>query len=100
MLKKTKELNDLLNEKANLMEEQDIEKEVQEAEDKHNMAIARKQFVRMQLEGEKPIRFFYKMNKKRLAKAKFEELHVVEKDKDEKESVEMITKQKSIEWEV
>ena len=75
MLKKTKELNDLIDEKANLMEEEDIlvvealKWEVQELEDECEMAIARKQFVKMQLEGEKPTRFFCKMNRKRLAKA-------------------------------
>ena len=40
------------------------------------------------------------MNKKRLAKAQFEELHVEEVDKEGKEGVRIITEQKSIEWEV
>ena len=58
MLKKTKELNDFIDEKANSMEEEDIamvealKQEVQEVEDERDMAIARKQFVKMQLEGE------------------------------------------------
>ena len=62
--------------------------------------IARKQLVQMKLEGERPTRFFCKMNKKHLAEAQFEELHVEEVDKDGKESVTIITEQKSIEWEV
>ena len=40
------------------------------------------------------------MNKKRLAKAQFEELHIVEKDSEGKDKVKVITEQKSIEWEV
>ena len=40
------------------------------------------------------------MNKKRLAKAQFEELHVVKKDIEGREKVKIITEQKSIEWEV
>ena len=54
----------------------------------------------MQLEGERPTRFFCKMNKKRLAKSQFQELHVEEVDKDGKESVRIITEPKSIKWEV
>ena len=46
------------------------------------MAIARKHFAKVQLEGEKPLRFFCNLNKKRLAKAQFKELHIVEKDSD------------------
>ena len=79
-LRRTKDLNDQIDKKANSLEEEDIamvetlKQEVQELEDEHDMAIARKQFVRMQLEGEKPTRFFCKMNKKSLAKAQFEEV--------------------------
>ena len=54
----------------------------------------------MELEGEKPTPFFCKMNKKRLAKALFEELHVEEVDENGKESVKIIREQNSIEWEV
>ena len=101
-----KELNNQIDEKANSLDDEDIEmvntlkQEVQELEDEHDMAIARKQFVQMQLEGERPTRFFWKMNKKRLAKAQFEELHVEEVDNDGKESVRILTEQNSIEWEV
>ena len=49
----------------------------------------------MQLEGEKPTRFFSKLNKKRLAKAQFEELHIIEKNRDGREEVRVITEQKS-----
>ena len=73
---------------------------MQKIEDERDMAIARKHFVKMQLEGDKPLRFFCKMTKKMLAKAQFEELHIIEKDKEGKERVKIITEQKSIEWEV
>merc|ERR1711888_403737 len=59
-----------------------------------------KHFAKVQLEGEKPSRFFCNLNKKRLAKAQFEELHIVEKDSEGREKVRVITEQKSIEWEV
>ena len=64
------------------------------------MAIARKYFAKVQLEGKKPTSFFCNLNKKRLAKAQFEDLHVMEKNKDGREEVKIITEQKAIEWEV
>ena len=57
MLKRTEELNRKIDEKADSIDPDDIEvvnymkQEVQNLEDKHEMAIARKCFVRMQLEG-------------------------------------------------
>ena len=60
MLRKTKELNELIEQKANSIEQEDIEivevlkREVQEIEDERDMALARKQFAKIQLEGEKP----------------------------------------------
>ena len=54
----------------------------------------------MQLEGDNPTKFFCSLNKKRLAKAQFKELHIVKKDSEGKEKVKVITEQKSIEWEV
>ena len=45
-----------------------MKQEVQNLEDEREMAIARKCFVRMQLEGEKPTQYFCKMNKKFQAK--------------------------------
>ena len=106
MLKKTEELNELIEQKANSVEQDDIEmvevlkQEVQEIEDERDMALARKHFAKLQLEGEKPTKFFCNLNKKRVAKAQFEELHIVEKDGEGKEKVKVITEQKSIEWEV
>ena len=64
MLRKTKELNNLIEEKANSMEQEDIEmvevlkQEVQEIDDEQDMAITRKQFAKMQLEAEKQKTFF------------------------------------------
>ena len=63
------------------------------------MELARKQFAKVQLEGEKPSKFFCSMNKKRIAKAQFEELHITEKDDRGVERVKVISEQE-IEWEV
>ena len=60
--------------KVNLLKD-----EVQEIKDEQEMAEARKYFAKMQLEGEKPTRFFCNLNKKHLEKAQFEGMHVVEK---------------------
>ena len=40
------------------------------------------------------------MNKKTIEKAQFDEVHVVEKDQNGKETVKIVTEQKAIEWEV
>ena len=99
-------MNDLIEQKANSSEPEDMDmvevlkQEVQDIEDKRDMVIARKYFAKVQLEGEKPTRFFCNLNKKRLAKAQFEELHVMEKNKDGREEVRVITEQKALEWEV
>ena len=64
-----------IDEKANSINEEDIKEvnflkqEVQNLEEERDMAIARKRFAQMQLEGEKPMRFFCKLNKKVGAKA-------------------------------
>ena len=106
MLKKLKDLNRKIDKKADSIEVEDIEidnclkQKVQDLEDEREMAIARKKFVQMQIEGERPTRFFCKMNKKYLAKAQFEELHVEEVDENGKEAVKILKEQKSIEWEV
>ena len=74
MLRRVKALNRKIDNKINSVEDADIEmvnslkQEVQDIEDERDMAIARKNFVKMQLEGEKPTRFFCKMNKKSLPK--------------------------------
>ena len=106
MLKRTEELNDLIKQKINsdMAEDMDmvevLEQEVEDIEDERDMAAAREYFTKMQLEGEKPTKFFCNLNKKRLAKAQFEELHVVEKNKEGKEEVRVVTEQREIEWEV
>ena len=64
------------------------------------MAIARKRFEKMQLEGEKPTRFFCRMNKKIGAKAQFEVLHVEDEDEEGKKTIRVVQEQKEIEWEV
>ena len=50
------------------------------------MSIARKSLLKMQLEGEKPTRFFCKMNRKPLARVQFEEVHLEEVDEKRKET--------------
>ena len=64
------------------------------------MAVARKCFVRMQPEGEKPTQFFCKMNKKIQAKAQFEEIHLEEVDHRGKEVARVIRDQEWIEKDV
>ena len=65
MLRRTKELNYLIEQRQNLIEQEDLEmvevlkREVQELEDERDMALARKQFAKIQLEGEKPSKFFF-----------------------------------------
>ena len=77
MLRKTEELNDLIEQKINsdVPEDMDmvevLKQEVQDIEDERDMASARKYFTKMQLEGEKQTKFFCNLNKKRLAKAQF-----------------------------
>ena len=64
MLKRTEELNDLIEQKMNsdVMEDMDmvevLKQEVQDIEDERDMAADRKYFTKMQLEGEKPTKFF------------------------------------------
>ena len=53
-----------------------LKREVQGPEEERDMALARKQFAKIQLEGEKPSKFFCNLNKKRIAKVQFEELHI------------------------
>ena len=95
-----------IDEKANSVREEDIEEvsflkqEVQNLEDERDMAIARKRFTQMQLEGEKPTRYFCRMNKKMGAKAQFETLHVEDVDEDGVKSIRVVQDQKEIEWEV
>ena len=103
MLKRTEELNDLIEQKINsdVTEDMDmvevLKQEVQDIEDERDMAAARKYFTKMQLEGEKQTKFFCNLNKKRLTKAQFEELHMVEKNREGKEEVRVVTEQREIE---
>ena len=64
------------------------------------MAIARKRFVQMQLEGERPTRFFCQLNKEAGAKAQFEVLHVEEVDEHGTKTTRVINDQNEIEQEV
>ena len=59
--------------------------EVQNIEDEKDMAAARKSFVRMQLEGERPTKYFCNMNKKFQEKAQFKEIILEEVDESRKD---------------
>ena len=101
MLKRMEELNELIKQKINSDTTEDIDmvevlkQEVQDIKDESDTAAARKYFTKMQLEGEKPTKFFCNLNKKRRAQAQFEGLHVVGKEK-----VKVVIEQREIEWEV
>ena len=103
LLKRTEELNRKIDEKADSIDPEDMEmvnymkQEVQNLEDEREMAIARKCFVRMQLEGERPTQYFCKMNKKFQAKAQFEEIHLEEVDQRGKEVTKVIRDQEETE---
>ena len=81
--------------KVNLLKE-----EAQELEDEQHERTAKKYFRKLQLEGEKPTKFFCKMNKKQMEKAQFEELHIVEVKAGGEEQTKIVTEQKTVEWEI
>ena len=91
---------------ADSIEPEDIEvvnymkQEVQNLEDEQELARARKSFVKMQIEGEKPTQYFCKMNRKIRAKAQFEEILLEDFDKNGKEVTKVIKDQDEIEKEV
>ena len=64
MWRRAKKLNKLIEQKQDSIEQDDLEtvevlkRKVQELEDEREMALARKQFAKVQLEGEKPSKFF------------------------------------------
>ena len=105
-MKKTEELNKKIDEKAGSIKPEDIEMvnflklEVQNMEDEKDMAAARKSFVRMQLEGERPTKYFCNMNKKFQEKAQFEEIILEEVDDSGKEVTRVVRDQEEIEREV
>ena len=106
LLRKTGELNDIIESKINSDDPEEMEtvrnlkEEVQSIEDERDQAAARKYFAKVQLEGQKPSRFFYNLNKKRMEKAQFEELHIVEKQNEGPDVVRVVKEQKTVEWEV
>ena len=76
-----------------------MKEEAQQLEDERQENTAKRYFAKLQLEGEKPTKFFCKMNKQQMEKAQFEELHIVEV-KNGEERTRIVTEQKMIEWEV
>ena len=105
MLRKEKEINNKIEELIesddlnDIMKVRTLKEEAQQLEDERQESTARKYFAKLQLEGEKPSKFFCKMNKKQMEKAQFEELHIVE-EKEGEEKLRIVTEQKAIEWEV
>ena len=101
MLRKEREINDKIEDLIDSEDLKDIRKvgllkeEAQELEDERQESIARKYFAKLQLEGEKPTKFFCKMNKRQMEKAQFEELHIVERKEGGEEKVRIITEQKA-----
>ena len=65
-------------------------------EDEKEMANKGRQFVKMELEGEKPSKFFCRIYKKQVEKAQFDEGKKIEKDTNGKETTKVITDQKVI----
>ena len=106
MIRKGKMINDKIEELINFDDPYDMRKfnllkeKAQELEDEPQENTARKYFAKLQLEGEKPTKYFRQMNKKQMEKAQFEELHIVEKKAEGEEQIKVVTEQKSVEWEV
>ena len=67
---------------------------------KKEMANARTQFAKMELEGEKPSKFFCSMNKKQVEKVQFYEVHKIEKDNNGKVTTKVIRDQNALKWDV
>ena len=82
-------------ERVNIMKE-----ELQSVEDQKDMMSARKYLAKNQREGERPTKFFCAMNRKMKNRAQFEEVHVTEKNDRGEETVRVVRKQSSVEWEV
>ena len=106
LLRKTEELNEIIESKIDSDDPEDMEivnnlkEEVQKIEDKRDLAAARKYFTKVPLEGEKPSKFFCSMNKKRLEKAQFDELHIVERKNNGLDEIRVVKEQKAVDWEV
>ena len=77
-----------------------LKEELQRLEDQKDMMNARKYLAKKQLEGERPTKFFCNMNRKMKSRAQFEEVHVREKDGRGEETVRVVRKKSSVEWEV
>ena len=90
----------------NSIDEKDIERvnmlkeELQSIEDQKDIMNARRYLAKNQIEGERPTKFFCSMNKNMKAKAQFEEVHVVEKERNGDERIRVVKEQKKVEWEV
>ena len=77
-----------------------MKKELQEVENERDMMSARKYLAKNNLEGKRPTKFFCTMNHKMKSKAQFKEVHVKETDERGEETVRVVKKQSSVEWEV
>ena len=103
---KTSLLESEIDKLQNSQAEEDIErvnnmkKELQEIEDEKDMTSPRRYLVKNQLEGERPTKFFCSMNHKMKSKAQFEEVHVKERNERGEETMRLVKKQSSVEWEM
>ena len=57
----------------------------------------RRYLAKNQLEGERPTKFYCSMKKMMKVKAQFEEVHIVEKDKNGEEKIRVVKEQKAVE---
>ena len=71
-----------------------LKEEVQSIEYERDQAVARKYFAKVQLEREKPSKVFCSLNEKRMEKAQFEELHIIEKKNYVPDEVRVLKEQK------
>ena len=77
-----------------------LKEELQDIEDQKDIMNTKRYLAKNQLEGERPTKFFCSMSKKMKAKAQFEEVHVVEKERNGDERMRVVKEQKAVEWEV
>ena len=67
-----------------------LKNEAQELDDEHEMAAARKYFVKMQLEGEKPTKFFCNLNKNFWKKHSLKNYTWLKRNQTEKNKFELL----------
>ena len=79
---------------------ENLKEKLQKVEDECEKEKARRYFAKINLEGERPTKFFCSMNKRMKSKAQFETIHVKERNERGEEVIMVVTKQSEVEWEV